>query len=420
MRTCPACGLVQEHLHPYCKKCAAPLEPPATAASPAANTARVCPSCGLEQSHSYPFCKKCGTAMSGVPDAGTAPPPRCPLCGALKAPDWHICEHCGAGAVRPVPAARWLLWAGLGIFTVLWVAGLVAWWCFTYRVTLGPLVAGSAVQIDGKPVASFPHGAAEYSALLPRGQHALSVSAPGHVANEFAFRIGWSGLRRHFTVAQVPEVACVTLTGPQSPTVTAGATWPDHPVQNEFCAPVGTQAVAEWRLDATQPPVRQPFQYANDGDVIAAASGAPAVAPAPEPNAAPDQPAPNPAMARQGAERLAQACQALFASGEYRAALATCDQALSLDPRNEAAVALRTKIRKTMQVLGVGPADANTRGQRSVGTGLALGRRIAAANPDAELVSIDEDAGTIGLRNKKTGKVVTITFEDATKLLGKK
>jgi hypothetical protein len=125
-------------------------------------------------------------------------------------------------------------------------------------------------------------------------------------------------------------------------------------------------------------------------------------------------------MARQGAERLAQACQALFASGEYRAALATCDQALSLDPRNEAAVALRTKIRKTMQVLGVGPADANTRGQRSVGTGLALGRRIAAANPDAELVSIDEDAGTIGLRNKKTGKVVTITFEDATKLLGKK
>jgi TonB family protein len=203
-----------------------------------------------------------------MPVSEPIPLPRCPLCGALKNPDWRVCEHCGAGAARPAPASRRLLWAGLGLFTVVWVAGLVAWWYFSYRVTLGPLIAGSAIEIDGKPVTTFPHGAAEYSALLSRGQHAVAVTAPGHTWTEFDFRIGWTGLRRHVTLTQVPEVACVTLTGAPSPAVTVGASWPDHPVQNEFCAPAGTQAVAEWRPDATQPPVRQAFQYTNDGDVV--------------------------------------------------------------------------------------------------------------------------------------------------------
>ena len=44
---------------------------------------------------------------------------------------------------------------------------------------------------------------------------------------------------------------------------------------------------------------------------------------------------------------------------------------------------------------------------------LAVGKIIAATNPDVELVSVDENKKLITLREKKTGKVVTINLEDA-------
>jgi hypothetical protein len=45
--------------------------------------------------------------------------------------------------------------------------------------------------------------------------------------------------------------------------------------------------------------------------------------------------------------------------------------------------------------------------------GMAVSKMIAAANPDAEVVSTDENQGTITIRDKKTGKVVTMTFDQA-------
>jgi hypothetical protein len=44
---------------------------------------------------------------------------------------------------------------------------------------------------------------------------------------------------------------------------------------------------------------------------------------------------------------------------------------------------------------------------------LAMGKIIAATNPDVELVSADENKKIITFREKKTGKVVTINLEDA-------
>jgi hypothetical protein len=43
--------------------------------------------------------------------------------------------------------------------------------------------------------------------------------------------------------------------------------------------------------------------------------------------------------------------------------------------------------------------------------GMAIARMMAAANPDTEVVSTDENAGTITVRDKKTGKVITMTFD---------
>ena len=47
--------------------------------------------------------------------------------------------------------------------------------------------------------------------------------------------------------------------------------------------------------------------------------------------------------------------------------------------------------------------------------GLAISKMIANANPDVDVLSTDEGAGKITVRDKKTGKVVTMTFDDAKK-----
>jgi hypothetical protein len=239
---------------------------------------------------------------------------------------------------------------------LVWVAALITWWFFSYRVALGPLVAGSAIEIDGKPLATLPHAAAEYSTLLSRGQHTLVVRAAGHTTDEVAFRIGWTGLRRRFIISQAPEIACVTLAGPTDATVTVGASWPDRPARNEYCAPVGTHAVAEWRTDATQPPDRQDFQYANDGDVVDLA--APAMTAPAEPASSPAAPAgrPTPAGSRLStdparAQELVRSAEQFFAAGKYAEALAACTQAEQVDPNSGAARALADKIRKTQAVL---------------------------------------------------------------------
>jgi len=46
---------------------------------------------------------------------------------------------------------------------------------------------------------------------------------------------------------------------------------------------------------------------------------------------------------------------------------------------------------------------------------LAITRMIAAANPDVDVVSTDEDKGTITVRDKKTGKTVIMNFAEARK-----
>jgi len=46
---------------------------------------------------------------------------------------------------------------------------------------------------------------------------------------------------------------------------------------------------------------------------------------------------------------------------------------------------------------------------------LAISRMIAAANPDLDVVSVDEAKGVITVRDKKSGETVTMNFEDAQK-----
>jgi hypothetical protein len=45
--------------------------------------------------------------------------------------------------------------------------------------------------------------------------------------------------------------------------------------------------------------------------------------------------------------------------------------------------------------------------------GYAVARMIAAANPDIDVLSTDEDKGTITVRDKKTGKTLTMNLADA-------
>jgi nitrate reductase NapE component len=43
--------------------------------------------------------------------------------------------------------------------------------------------------------------------------------------------------------------------------------------------------------------------------------------------------------------------------------------------------------------------------------GLAVSKMVAAANPDVEVLKTDDSAGTITLRNRKDGKVITLSFD---------
>jgi hypothetical protein len=45
--------------------------------------------------------------------------------------------------------------------------------------------------------------------------------------------------------------------------------------------------------------------------------------------------------------------------------------------------------------------------------GLAIGRLVAAAHPDLELLDANEGAGTLMLRDRRTGKRFTMSFDDA-------
>ncbi len=45
--------------------------------------------------------------------------------------------------------------------------------------------------------------------------------------------------------------------------------------------------------------------------------------------------------------------------------------------------------------------------------GMAVGKMLAATNPDLDVVRTDDRAGTITLRNRRTGKETTITFDQA-------
>ena len=43
---------------------------------------------------------------------------------------------------------------------------------------------------------------------------------------------------------------------------------------------------------------------------------------------------------------------------------------------------------------------------------MATAKLIVAANPDLDMVAVDEDTGTMTIRNTKTGEEVTLSFED--------
>lgn len=63
-------------------------------------------------------------------------------------------------------------------------------------------------------------------------------------------------------------------------------------------------------------------------------------------------------------------------------------------------------------VLAGGFFVARTFGKAAKDPAMAAARMVVAANPDLELVSSDQAAGTLTIRNKKTGEVVTMDLSD--------
>jgi hypothetical protein len=63
-------------------------------------------------------------------------------------------------------------------------------------------------------------------------------------------------------------------------------------------------------------------------------------------------------------------------------------------------------------VVGGGLFIAHKLHQAAGNTGLAAAKVLAATNPDVDVVSTDDDRGTITIRDRKTGKNLTLSFDD--------
>src|SRR4051794_4221825 len=63
-------------------------------------------------------------------------------------------------------------------------------------------------------------------------------------------------------------------------------------------------------------------------------------------------------------------------------------------------------------VVGGGLFIAHKLHQAAGNPGLAAAKVLAATNPDVDVVSTDDDRGTITIRDRKTGKNLTLSFDD--------
>lgn len=63
-------------------------------------------------------------------------------------------------------------------------------------------------------------------------------------------------------------------------------------------------------------------------------------------------------------------------------------------------------------VVGGGLFIAHKIHQAAGNPGMAAAKLLAAANPDVDVISTDDDRGTLTVRDRKTGKTVTMSFDD--------
>lgn len=331
---------------------------------------RTCTSCGLEQDHLFSFCKRCGAHLpDSTPTPALAPPPvssvdphsasspipPCPACGSPWPDSWAFCDACGYSRAASAPPTRpsHRLVAGLSIWLVLLLsAAALVWYYFSFRLTLSPIASGSTVFLDGEPVQRLAQSAGSVTlGPLSRTRHILAVESPNHLPWTRDFWPERFALSHSIEVRQLPEVGCVTFSYSGWVEVSLGA----QVAPGVFCAPVGTVASAKSSTSG----VAIRFTYTRDDQSISLTKGA--LSPDPplsSASSAPEttQPAaiqsaalqPDPARARQ----LVREAESHFEAARYQDALALCNAALRANPGDSSARALASRISKTMQILG--------------------------------------------------------------------
>jgi nitrate reductase NapE component len=148
------------------------------------------------------------------------------------------------------------------------------------------------------------------------------------------------------------------------------------------------------------------------GTPVSAAGSAPPPPPAPQPAAAPAPQAAPPYQAAPGYQPPPyQAVPPYQAAPPY--------QAVPPGARKTSpliwilVVVLGLFLLGAIAVVGTTIFVAHKVHQVATNPGLAVTRMLAAMNPDLQVLNTDDGAGTITVRDKKTGKVTTMSFDDA-------
>lgn len=341
MISCPVCSTTLAEEKNFCPACGAPLR---TGPSPMAMP--VCNHCGAQIPSEKKFCIECGRPVAPQQAVSVQPPAKpegvpSPVRSQPRAvPARSAPPACAAPLAQPLEARgegrRWGLMIGAAVI-VLGLAG-GGWYYLTREgqpaaaLAEKPRVPAPAVEIP-ESARSFPSELSLAPVLLGPGR----VSEPGDVISGTTPMMFWEVVPGATTYGiNILVEPCgsehlvyenESISGDSSSLVVP----PGVLVRGrKYCWSMRAKTRSGWGPFSS----RFYFQVAGVG----------------ESEFYPETP-----RAEQGlrVRELLQSAEREFERGQYRNALSYCEQALRLDPGHSEARALRDKIQRTMEILGI-------------------------------------------------------------------
>jgi hypothetical protein len=263
--------------------------------------------------------------------------------------------------MAPRKKSRTSLLVLTGVLVVLLAAVVAGWYLWGVGLAISTSPGGAQVYLDDREVGRTAEGSGTLLlAHVRRGRHLLQVKREGHEDWVEPLDLKLTQFSGSIQVALRPSLLSLTLvTTPPAANVLVnekpvGVTDPTEGKLvirersgSQLSLRVQKEGYAEWAQNVTLDSSKSLRVELTGAPGAGQSSSAPAPGPGPSPSVS--------QQARGQAAQLVATAQTQFAQRDYQNALESCNQALKLDPQNQAAAKLRAQIRQTMRVLGIQP-----------------------------------------------------------------